>query len=378
MSLISKLSVNKVVVVSNRDFAPGGEPKAPFNADMLKLAREVSEFTQTELAKRAGVTQALVSKLEHGLINEPGIESLEALSNALKFPVSFFFQRDRASGLPHFHFRKRAKMGAKVLAKISAVTNIRTMHISRLLASFEDEPTKPIPQWDLDDKGITPGEVAERMREYWMLPRGPIENVCEVIEAAGGIVVNSDFGTDHLDGISFRKEGLPPLFFMNRNVPGDRYRFSLAHELGHMIMHSVPGDDKEMEDEAHSFAANFLMPKAEIRPYLSKGKFGDLGRVKAYWKVSIKALIVRSHALDLITDYQYKSMNIRYNKVFKNGEPVPIEVERPTRLKRIVRYHQDTLGYSMEELADVLRINPNHAERLYGEKPSGPYLVISN
>lgn len=362
----------------DNEIVPIIEAKAVFNADMLKLAREASELTQAALAKNAGVTQALVSKLEHGLISEPGGESVEALSRALKFPVSFFYQRERASSLPHFHFRKRSRMGAKALAKISAITNIRTMHISRLLASFEEEQTKKIPEWDLDDTGLAPEQVAERMREYWMLPRGPIENVCGAIEAAGGIVVNSDFGTDHLDGISFRKEGLPPLFFMNRNVSGDRYRFSLAHELGHMIMHSLPDEDKKMEAEAHFFAANFLMPKAEIRPYLSKGKFSDLGRVKAYWKVSIKALVRRSYDLNLITDYQYKSMNIKYNKVFKTGEPVPIEIERPARLKRVVRYHNDTLGYSMEELAEVLRINPKHAERLYGERPTGPHLVFSN
>lgn len=364
--------------MAEKDRVRAPETRTVFNADMLKLAREACEITQASLAKQANVTQALISKLEHGLISEPSEESLESLARVLKFPVNFFYQRERASSLPHFHFRKRAKMGAKALAKISAITNIRTMHISRLLASFEEQQTKVIPQWDLDDKGLTPEQIAERMREYWMLPRGPIDNVCEVIEAAGGIVVNSDFGTDHLDGISFRKEGLPPLFFMNRNVSGDRYRFSLAHELGHMIMHSLPDDDSKMEEEAHRFAANFLMPRSEIRPYLSKGKLSDLGRVKAYWKVSIKALIKRSHSLNLITDYQYKDMSIKYNKIFKDGEPVPIEVEKPERLKRIVRYHISTLGYTLEELADVLRINPKHAERLYGDKPTGPYLIISN
>lgn len=349
-----------------------------FNPDMLRLARDVMEFTQSKLAKEAGFTQAFVSKLEHGLITQPSDESMEAISKALKFPPSFFMQRERAVGFPHFHYRKRSRLGAKSLAKIGGIINIRRMHIAKLLRSFEDEVGKPIPQIDLDESGLTPEKVAERAREYWMLPRGPIADVTQVIEDAGGIVVLSGFGTDLLDGVSFRSEGLPPLFFMNRDVPGDRFRFSLAHELGHMIMHSGPDDDEKMESEAHRFAAAFLMPASEIKPYLHPAKFEKFGRVKAYWKVSIASLIRRSKDLKLITDSQYRSMSIKYNKVFKGSEPLPIAVETPTRLKQIVSFHTDTLSYSTEDLAEMLSITPAHAQRLYGTSRGGLKLIVSN
>ena len=162
--------------------------------------------------------------------------------------------------------------------------------------------------------------MAERLRAYWMLPRGPVANVVELVEAAGGIVVLCRFGTALLDGLSFRAEGLPPLFFMNRDAPGDRFRFSLTHELGHMVMHSVPDDDEKQEDQAHRFAAAFLMPAAEIKPYLAAPRLSSLGRVKAYWKVSIKALIKRAYDLKLITHNQYRWLNVQYSKAFKGGE----------------------------------------------------------
>src|ERR1700734_2992321 len=110
-----------------------------------------------------------------------------------------------------------------------------------------------------------------------MLPRGPLQSVVENIESAGGIVVLARFGTNLIDGLSFRVEGVPPLFFMNKDVPGDRFRFSLAHELGHMVMHSIPDDDEKMESEAHRFAAAFLMPASEIKPYLAAAKINNLG-----------------------------------------------------------------------------------------------------
>jgi Zn-dependent peptidase ImmA (M78 family)/DNA-binding XRE family transcriptional regulator len=348
-----------------------------FNADMLKLARDAREFTQADLAKHAGVTQALVSKIENGLITQPSDDVVAKLADAVRFPPKFFEQDERVVGFPHFHYRKRTKLGTKALAHLGAIINIRRQHVSKLLRSYECAPGKPIPQIDLDELGSTPERVAEKMREYWMLARGPIPNVVELIESAGGIVILCRFGTSLLDGISFRAEGLPPLFFMNRDVPGDRFRFSLAHELGHMILHAIPSDDHKMEDEAHRFAAAFLMPASEIKPYLAAPKLSTLARVKAYWKVSIKALIKRAHDLKLITDNQYRWLNVQYSKAFKSGEPVPIEGELPTRLRSMMQYHLTELGYSFPDLAKLLCINSDDLERAYLPK-QGIRLVISN
>ena len=74
----------------------------------------------------------------------------------------------------------------------------------------------------------------------------------------GGIVILARFGTNLLDGLSFRVQGMPPVFFMNKDVPGDRFRFSLAHELGHMVMHSMPDNDQKMDPEAHASLPRFL------------------------------------------------------------------------------------------------------------------------
>ena len=294
-------------------------------------------------------------------------------------PTTFFYQKERVVGFPHFHYRKRARLGAKVLAHIGATINIRRQHITKLLRSYERPVEKPIPQYDLDETGLSPETIAERMRGYWMLRRGPVENLVDLIESAGGIVILCRFGTNLLDGISFRGEGLPPVFFMNRDVPGDRLRFSLAHELGHMIMHSIPSDEERMEAEAHRFAAAFLMPASDIKPYLTSPKLSAFGKLKAFWKVSIKSLIKRAHELKVITDNQYRWLNVQYSKAFGQGEPVSIDVERPSRLRSMVEYHLRELGYSISDLASFLLVNPDDLEKAYVQKPSsGLRLVVSN
>jgi len=251
----------------------------PFNPEMLRLARDRHALTQAELARASGVTQALISKLEHGFVSEPSAETAAQLASALRCSPAFFYEPGRSVGFPHFHRRERSKLTAKPLARIGAIINIQRQHIAKLMRSYEIEAVKPIPQIDLDESGLTPEKVAERLRAYWMLPRGPVPNVVELIEEAGGIVILARFGTALLEGISFRSEGLPPLFFMNKEVPGDFFRFSLAHELGHIVMHTVPDDDEKMAEEAHRFAAAFLMPAGDIKPYLANAKMSALGRV---------------------------------------------------------------------------------------------------
>ena len=256
--------------------------------------------------------------------------------------------------------------------------NIRRQHVSKLIRSVETAVAKPIPQIDLDEQGLTPEKVASRLREYWLLPRGPVPSVTEIIEQAGGIVILSRFGTNLLDGLSIRSEGLPPLFFINRDVQGDRFRVSLARELGHIVMHGVPDDDAKMEQEAYRFAAALLMPAQDIRPYLAEAKISSFARVKAFWKVPIRDLITRSYDLKLITDYQHKTLIGQYNKTCKDEEPVAVPVETPYRLQAIVRHHLDNLGYTIADLAQLLCVKEDYVQQAYLGDKQRLRLISSN
>lgn len=348
-----------------------------FNPDMLRLARDRREMTQAELARASGVTQALISKMEHGFVAQPSDDVLQKLASTLQCPVRFFVQRERLVGLPHFHLRERAKMPSKPLARLSAMVNINRQHITKLLRSYDLAVAKPIPQLDLDTTGLTPEKVAERVRAYWMLPRGPVSNVVELVEEAGGIVILSRFGTALLSGMSFRSEGLPPIFLMNQEVPGDRFRVSLAQELGHIIMHTIPDEDAKMQEEARRFAIELLMPSSDIKPYLIEARLTILSRVKSLWKVPVRDLINRAKELKLITDSQYKSLTGQYKKAFSTGEPIDVPIEQPSRLRDIIAYHRDRLGYTAQEMADLLSVTLTEVEGTYSGK-TGIRLVVSN
>lgn len=341
-----------------------------FNRAMLEVARAARGFTQGELAKQAGVTQALISKIENGLTTDPTEDTVAALAQALGYPKALFYSDERPHGLPPFHYRRRAKMGKKALSKIEADINIRRMHLNLLLRSYERDTGRDFPVIDLDRNQWTPRQAAQHLRGHWLVPRGPIDNVTTLAEDAGAVVSHLDFGTSLLDALSFKLPGLPPLIFMNSVMPGDRYRFTLAHEIAHLVLHHHPESEDEMERQADEFAAELLMPAQEIKPYISNPSLGKLAKAKPYWKVSIKALIVQCYRLKLITPSQYTGLNVNYSKAgYSRGEPFPIPLEKPSALSDAIRFHLDTLAYSVDEIARLLMIREEEFLETYAERP---------
>jgi Zn-dependent peptidase ImmA (M78 family) len=343
-----------------------------FNHHMMTLARDSRGFTQAELADRLSVMQGTLSKYETGF-QDPPPEFVGELADALGYPRSFFYEVGRPYGLPPFHYRRRKKLSAKALARIVAEMNIRRIHLSKLLISFEWRTNAFIPEIDQNEyrgrsKGVLSIEdVARSVREMWMLPKGPIPNMVELIESNGGIVIPCDFGTDLLDALSQRIDGLPILFFVNVNAPTDRLRHTLAHELGHMVLHTITvKSDEEMEEEADAFAGAFLLPADEIRPQLRRFDLRQLANLKLYWKVSMAALAVRASRLNLITPYQSKMFWIEMSRLgYKKREPNEPPREHPSLLRQMISFHMKKLGYTISDMAKLLHLKVAEFQEMY-------------
>lgn len=343
-----------------------------FNHHMMILARDARGMTQADLANRLKVVQGTLSKYETGM-NEPPTEFVDDLATVLGFEPPFFYEPGRPYGLPPFHYRRRKKLSAKTLARIVAEMNIRRLHLTKLLTSFSWQTNGFIPEVDPDEyrgrgtASLTMEEIARHVREMWGLPRGPISNMVELIESNGGIVIPCDFGTDLIDAMSQRIDGLPVLFFVNVNAPADRLRHTLAHEIGHMVLHTIAvKNDEEMEDEADAFAGAFLLPADEIRPQLRRFDLRQLANLKSYWKVSMAALAVRADRLKLITPYQSKMFWIEMGKLgYRKREPNEPPKETPNLLRQMVAFHTKKLGYSIGELAKMLHLKVAEFQEMY-------------
>ncbi len=350
------------------------------NPQMVTLARQAAGMTQIELGKAAGLAQATISKVEAGLLQLTG-EEVARLTIALDFPVDFFFQNRHVPGpgLSEMFHRKRQRVGIKLLNFIHAEAAVRLMNLQDMLRSWE-LPDEVIPQIPLDDNGNeTPEKVARRLRAVWYIPSGPVFSVTNTIEQFGGLVMPCRFGTRHVDGFSRRWDGMPPAFFVNASLTPDRWRWTLAHELGHMVIHGdVPDQpDKIMELQADQFAGEFLAPEYEIKPQLWNLTLPKLAGLKRYWKISIQALIMRAHRLEALTEGQMRYLFVQLSKAgYRLREPAELDppAEPPTLVNHILEHHVRNLGYSEGELLGLLKIGLNRFSLLY--TPGKPRLKL--
>lgn len=353
------------------------------NPNMMVLAREARGLSQKVLSKRLGVPQSRISMIEMGVRPVPK-PLLAQLSEVLDYPEHFFFQEGQLYGVEIaevFH-RKRRNVPKYTLARIYALMEIRLRHISALLRSLD--VTNKIPQFDPEEVRSTSEskarilDIARAVRASLEIPRGPIVDLTETLEEAGVIVVAFDFETPLVDAISRWLPGLPPTFFVNQRSPKDRYRLSLAHELGHMVMHAQA--TPEMEEQANWFAAEFLMPERDIRHDLTDLTLYKLTALKRYWRVSMAALLMRAQELGTFTPNQARYLWSQMAKAgYRTREPVELDVtgEEPRLLHELVTTHVDKLGYTETDLAKILPLNAEelHSWYLSGEIPPSLRLV---
>jgi Zn-dependent peptidase ImmA (M78 family)/DNA-binding XRE family transcriptional regulator len=343
---------------------------------MLTLARDSRGVTQAELADMIGLGQGTLSKYETGVLEAPD-EFAEDAGVALGYPAKFFFQSGRTYGFPPFHFRKRKKLSAKALGKIVAEMNIRRMHIEKLSVSFRLETNRFIPEIDVDEfqgrskRVATIDDIARSLRELWMLPSGPVDNVVNLLEENGGIVIPCDFGTDLLDAMSQRIDGLPVLFFVNENSPVDRLRHTLCHELAHMVLHTTTfKEDGEMELEADEFAGAFLLPYEELRKQLRRFDLPHLANMKSHWKVSMASIATNANRHNLITGYQFKKFWMEMSRLgYRKREPNEPPREHPKMLHQMIEFHRKKLEYTDDDIANLLCLTPNEFQLLYQFEP---------
>lgn len=345
------------------------------NPRMLVVAREARGLGQAELAVRLHVNQGTISRMEGGVV--PVSEAvLEGYASELDFPTEFFRQQGalHGTGTEAFHqmYRRRQALPAKSLKQVEAHVNIVRMHVAKLLEAVEAAPGLGIPKLDIADYGGRADRAAEAVRAGWRLPSGPVENMTELIEGAGGIVVRMDFGTEMVDATSIRYAQVPPLFFVNDRLSGDRLRFTLAHELAHMVLHrDVPAPT--MEEEADQFAAEFLMPARDIGPSLNRFDLRKAALLKPFWKVSMAALVVRAKTLGKLTDGQYRHLWTQMGAAgIRKREPeeLDIPVENPRLHKELLDLHLNGLNYTPAQLAQLLASSVEDVARFHRLAPA--------
>lgn len=218
----------------------------------------------------------------------------------------------------------------------------------------------------LDLLDVTPEQAARFVRAQWRMPAGPVRRLAQWLEAAGCLLIGEDFATSRVDGLS-QWVGDHPVILFNNAAPADRLRLTLAHELGHLVLHADALTVDDVEAHANAFAGEFLMPAEVIRPSLRNLKIGRLLDLKREYGVSMQALVERAYHLKLLNPTQRTSRYKMFSaKGWRTHEPGSEDItpERPA-LAESIGQELSARGLSAPEVASIAGFSEPHRNTLF-------------
>ncbi len=347
-----------------------------FNGKRLKEARLFNQYTITALAKELGVSKQMVSKYEN-LNSQPSKETLFQISNLLKFPLEFFLTEENSNITSNgLYFRsyltstQKEKQPATYWLKYALIIRDYLNHY----VTFPDlKDTSEISDIiDLQSNNFTINDIekiAKYVRDLIDYGDGPIDNMVEFAELLGITVINNNAFSDNIDAFSSRYSiGQNNYFVISIPAEGTFFRqqFSIAHEVGHWVLHEgmdpqeLEKDEyKLMEQDANNFASCLLMPAERFAKDVENTgtHFESFLVLKKRWNVSISSMIMRSYQLGLIDNAKKQSLfkHMSY-KGYRKVEPFDKEtkVYKPVAIRQAMKLLDDNEIRTGAEIRDEL------------------------
>lgn len=308
--------------------------------ERLKQARRAAGLSLRDLADQVGVSAMAISKYERDL-DVPSSGVLLRLARALGIKTEYFF-RARSINLTVPAYRKRCSLRRRqeqaVLGQVQEWLE-RYFEVEDLLSL---EPlanlSELVEHYSVDSMDDVE-HAAENLRNTWGLGTAPIENLMDLLEDRG-IKVGLVDAADEFDACTFWVDDAAAIIAVKRGVSGDRQRFNLAHELGHIVL--APGEDLDAEKAAHRFAGAFLVPAAVARRELGQQRrnlsIPELLLLKHKYGLSAQAWVYRAQDLGIITSAAATALFRQFGRRgWRRREPgAPVPEEAPIRMKRLV------------------------------------------
>lgn len=273
----------------------------------LHRARKAAGLSLRDLGERTGVSHAAIKKYEDGN-SMPSSDILIGLSRALNVRTEYFFRPEQVS-LEGIEYRKRSSLPKK---KLDAITHEVIDQIERrveLENLFPQSPMKPfatvIGLADHITEMDQVEDIADGVRAAWELGYDPIPDLIDVLETNGIRVFMIEADAENkFDGLAARVSGMP-IIVVGRHWPGDRQRFTLAHELGHLMLEDRLPENIDEEMACNRFAGAFLFPRNSVLQELGQHRnaieLKELGLLKEEFGLSMAGILYRARDLGIIS-----------------------------------------------------------------------------
>ncbi len=317
-------------------------------SERIRLARKQAGLSMDALASRIGVTAQSVSKYEHSQAT-PSPDVLDRIASATGMTLDFMF-RPSLVDLGVAQCRKRKGMPAKTWNRLVALAQdgIERRLILEEILYGDAPPELAAPTYAVQCPEDAE-KAADRLRVRLGLGEAPVPSMVHVAEAIELRIVpiSVDVQSDRFDGLAGWARGVPyAVYLHNGTFPGDRQRFTLAHELGHIILDMREAIDSGFDEEnlANRFAGALLIPRESLLSQMEGTRrvgLSDLLALKSLYGASLQCLVHRAGQCGLIDDATQTAMWIDIKRSgWWTREPNPVTTEKPGK-------HEELLGQAL-------------------------------
>lgn len=346
--------------------------------ERINQARKAAGLSLRVLAEKAGISAMAISKYETGK-STPSSGVLLSLAKALNVRAEYFFRPVKVE-LKAVEYRKHSKLPVKKLRQIEGDV---IEQIERFIELEQLLPNGPVESFKLPDDlpaSISAFDeiegVADKLRAAWGLGVDPIPVLTDMLEERGIKVFLSPAVPGNFDGMTAQVNGIHVIVVSDK-APGDRQRFTMAHELGHLVLDGRLAEGLDEESAAHRFAGAFLAPASEVRKELGAQRTWlepkELHALKHAYGLSMQAWMHRAKDLGILAESRYVDMRKffsahRWTKT-EPGEEIP--AERPQLFEQLVyrALAQDIISES--KAAELLRLTLSAFNKQRGMQDAG-------
>jgi len=322
----------------------------------IHQARKAAGLSLRALGEMAGISAMAISKYENDK-STPSSGVLLSLAHALGVRVEYFFRTSKVV-LENVEYRKHSKLSKKVLDHIEGDV---IEQVERYIELEEFLPVVPIEKFslpaDLPERIQSYDEiesVANKVRQAWQLGSNPIGELIDTLEERGIKIISSKaLHNGKFDGLAAKVNG-SPVIVIGSEWPGDRQRFTLAHELAHLVLADRLEEHLDEELAANRFAGAFLVPASEVLRELGYHRKRlepvELRVLKSSYGLSMQGWLYRARDLGVLSQVGFQDMRRLFNaKGWRKKEPGPaFQSEEPKLFIQLVfhAFAEDFIGES--------------------------------
>lgn len=310
----------------------------------LKRIRLLKNLSLKEAGNLLNMTATAISKYEKGEIL-PDSKKLIDFANAYNVKSIELLKVYNVPKMKFTSFRKKKRLTGQNLELLEELIQdevakyLEIIEMNNIDADADNIKLKKYSCNNLEDAE----KAANDFRNYIKISnKQPISDLINILENLGIIIIqikNPDNRFDDFDGLSEIVSNVPVIVLLDGIKDGARQRFTIAHELGHLVL-NINNDELDEERLCNRFASALLMPKEAIINEFgySRGNinFFELTAFKNEFKVSYTAIVYRLRDLNVISEYLYKKLSIFLSQRIGKNDPKPVPPESSFQFKKIV------------------------------------------